>query len=154
MARFREVFDLVDAALRAGVTRPAVIARLAKLGLELTPATFKSYVERLRREQSLTAIKATETPSRPQAASPVAAAVAPTKDVQRVQQPSATASMPPPADPSRPFDLRAIRAQNYNLEALRARWRKHQREEAAAAKATPPDPGTPAVPTPGPPEPT
>lgn len=143
MARFREVFDLVDHALRAGVRRPAVLARLSKLGLELSPATLKSYVERMRREQAA----ARETNTAPQPTPritpdpltqwpPVHAPAGPPAPVVQsaVPAPSGTSAETAPAE-YRPFDVRAIRAQNYDLDALRRQWRAHEREQAAVARA-------------------
>jgi hypothetical protein len=188
MARFREVFDLVDHALRAGVRRPAVLARLSRLGLELSPATLKSYVERMRREQAA----ARDTNTAPQSTPPItpdpqtqwppahapagppapvvqSAAPAPPMPAEALPTPGDEGSRPPPpvrspasvdiaairngtldgpsaAAPSgtsaetapaecRPFDVRAIRAQNYDLDALRRRWRTMEREKAAADRA-------------------
>lgn len=47
-ARFRDVLDDVEAALAAGVTHAAVIEVLKESGLEMTMATFKSNLQRLR----------------------------------------------------------------------------------------------------------
>jgi hypothetical protein len=155
MARFREVFDLVDHALRAGVRRPAVLARLSKLGLELSPATLKSYVERMRREQA--AVRETNTAPQstpritpdPQTQWPPAHAPAgpPAPVVQSAvpDPPMPAVALPTPSDegstPQSPtrsaasVDIAAIRNRTLDLEAMRREWRAHEREQAAAARA-------------------
>lgn len=50
-ARLREVYDDVEAALRAGVPRSKVVEELAALGLELTLSTFDTTLQRLRRKK-------------------------------------------------------------------------------------------------------
>ena len=47
-ARFRELMDDIEAALKAGVSQARVIEGLAESGLVMTPATFKSNLHRAR----------------------------------------------------------------------------------------------------------
>lgn len=59
-ARLRDVFDDVEAALAAGVSRSLVIEELAAHGLELTLATFETTLKRIRQKrgkQSTTSVK-------------------------------------------------------------------------------------------------
>jgi hypothetical protein len=51
MARFREVFDHVAAALNAGVSRSRARDELASLGLDLSLNTFNVYYARIKRER-------------------------------------------------------------------------------------------------------
>lgn len=155
MARFREVFDLVDHALRAGVRRPAVLARLSKLGLELSPATLKSYVERMRREQAaaretntapqptpritpdpLTQWPPAHAPAGPPAPVVQSAVPAPPMPAEALPTPRGEGSTPPPPTRSAAsVDIAAIRNRTLDLEAMRRDWRAHEREQAAAARA-------------------
>ena len=48
-ARFRDVYDDVEAALSAGVSRERVRTELGRLGLQMTPATFYTTLSRIRR---------------------------------------------------------------------------------------------------------
>lgn len=47
-ARLRDVIDDVEAALSAGVPRSAVVEELARLGLEMSLATFETTLKRIR----------------------------------------------------------------------------------------------------------
>lgn len=51
-ARLRDVFDDVEAALNAGVSRVNVLAELQKLGYTMTLASFKSALQRIRKEKN------------------------------------------------------------------------------------------------------
>lgn len=139
IGRFREVFDLVDAALRAGVARTIVIERLAKLGLDLTPATFKSYLERIRAESieppgaQLAASLDTDRQSAPGPATDLAAPPALSHQPPGPSLPTGVpAPQTQPSPSARPVNLRAIREQEYDLDAMRREWRKIQRGKAAA----------------------
>jgi hypothetical protein len=50
-ARLRDVFDAVEAALGAGVSRSAVLAELQKQGLTMSPKSFEGAVYRIRKER-------------------------------------------------------------------------------------------------------
>lgn len=50
-ARLRDVFDAVESALGAGVSRAAVLAELQKQGLAMTPKSFEGAVYRIRKER-------------------------------------------------------------------------------------------------------
>lgn len=50
-ARLRDVFDAVEAALSAGVSRSAVLDELQKQGLAMTPKSFEGAVYRIRKER-------------------------------------------------------------------------------------------------------
>lgn len=51
-ARLRDVFDDVEAALRAGVHQADVLAELHQAGFKMTLASFKSALQRIRKERS------------------------------------------------------------------------------------------------------
>lgn len=51
-ARLRDVFDDVEATLNAGVTQADVLAELHALGFTMTMASFKSALQRIRKERS------------------------------------------------------------------------------------------------------
>lgn len=135
MGRLREVFDLVDSALRSGVKRQAVIQRLQTLGLDLSPTTFRTYVDRLRREQRADPTPAPAPPAlstpQPQLARPHHTPAPPVPTAT----PAASISPVPTAESKgEAFDIRAIREQTYDLDALRRRWRNRQRATVQAAK--------------------
>ncbi|KAF1003912.1 MAG: hypothetical protein GAK28_04375 [Luteibacter sp.] len=50
-ARLRDVMDEVEAALKAGVRREAVLAKLHENGFTMTLASFKSALQRIRKER-------------------------------------------------------------------------------------------------------
>ncbi|WP_339410200.1 hypothetical protein [Pseudomonas sp. EA_35y_Pfl2_R5] len=58
-ARLRDVFDKVEAALAAGVRQADVLAELSQAGLDMPIDTFKSALQRIRRERSQCATRAT-----------------------------------------------------------------------------------------------
>lgn len=51
-ARLRDVFDDVEAALRAGVPQADVLAELHQAGFKMTLASFKSALQRIRKERA------------------------------------------------------------------------------------------------------
>ncbi len=51
-ARLRDVFDDVEAALRAGVPQADVLAELHQAGFKMTLASFKSALQRIRKERT------------------------------------------------------------------------------------------------------
>lgn len=53
MARFRDVFEYVDAAIVAGVSYARARDELAELGLDLKLKTFSAFLARIRKERSL-----------------------------------------------------------------------------------------------------
>lgn len=129
MGRFADVYDLVERALTAGASRSAVIEKLAEAGLNLTPATFGSYLARSR------ANKPVHRPEADAKAPVPAAAAAPTAPLFN----AAVASSPP-----RQKSITEIRNTEHDLDAMRRRWRKLQREEGKQAAGTPPPPPAPA----------
>lgn len=50
-ARLREIFDDVEATLQSGVRREAVLATLHDKGFTMTMASFKSALQRIRKER-------------------------------------------------------------------------------------------------------
>lgn len=52
IARLREVFDGVEAALAAGVSQANVLSELSQAGLSMPMATFKSALQRIRKQRS------------------------------------------------------------------------------------------------------
>lgn len=50
-ARLRDIFDDVETALKAGVSQVNVLAELKKLGYTMTLASFKSALQRIRKER-------------------------------------------------------------------------------------------------------
>lgn len=67
-ARLRDVFDDVEAALNAGVSRVNVLAELQNLGYTMTLASFKSALQRIRKERN----KAVKTEPQARSNSPAA----------------------------------------------------------------------------------
>lgn len=51
-ARLRDIFDDVEEALRSGVRRGAVLAKLNENGFTMTAASFKSALQRIRKERA------------------------------------------------------------------------------------------------------
>lgn len=51
-ARLRDIFDEVEAALAKGVRREAVLATLHAKGFTMSPAGFKTALQRIRKERS------------------------------------------------------------------------------------------------------
>ncbi|MFM0140597.1 hypothetical protein [Caballeronia grimmiae] len=51
-ARLRDVFDDVEAALRSGVRREAVLSALHQQGFKMTLESFKSALQRIRKERA------------------------------------------------------------------------------------------------------
>jgi hypothetical protein len=66
----RDVFDDVEAALRSGVRREAVLSALHQQGFKMTLESFKSALQRIRKERAKAGIAA---PIRTPAAAPVPA---------------------------------------------------------------------------------
>lgn len=111
-ARLRDVFDDVEATLNAGVTQDDVLAELHALGFTMTKASFKSALQRIRKE------RAGGSPARRSAAP----APAP---LRHDEKPPAT----PPAENARegdqpkaritnPADVRKARKRDIDLESL------------------------------------
>ncbi len=50
-ARLREIFDEIEAVLQSGVRREAVLATLHAKGFKMTMASFKSALQRIRKEK-------------------------------------------------------------------------------------------------------
>ena len=82
-ARLRDLFDEVQAAIRAGVRRAVIRDALARNGLDMPFSTFVRTLARIRKERGIVASERTEAP-----------AVAPTK---------AVAKSPVETDPRRPI---------------------------------------------------
>jgi hypothetical protein len=53
-ARLRDIFDEVEAALKAGVRREAVLATLHEQGFTMTLLGFKTALQRIRKERTKT----------------------------------------------------------------------------------------------------
>lgn len=53
-ARLRDIFDQVEQTLKAGVQQKDVLAELQKVGFKMTEASFKSALQRIRKERSST----------------------------------------------------------------------------------------------------
>ncbi len=51
-ARLRDIFDDVEAALQSGVRRDAVLATLHEKGFTMTQNSFKTALQRIRKERS------------------------------------------------------------------------------------------------------
>ena len=111
-ARLRDVFDDVEATLNAGVTQADVLAELHALGFTMTMASFKSALQRIRKE------RAGDRPARRS----VAPAPAP---LRHDEKPPAS----PPAENARegdkpkaritnPADVRKARKREIDLESL------------------------------------
>lgn len=51
-ARLRDIFDDVETVLQSGVQREVVLATLHEKGFTMTPKSFKSALQRIRKERS------------------------------------------------------------------------------------------------------
>jgi hypothetical protein len=95
-ARLRDVFDDVEAALQSGVRREAVLAALHEQGFKMTMASFKSALERIRKQRA----KAAKTlPVKTSPATSQGAARAPGVPPVVQQSPAATPSSTQPSPP-------------------------------------------------------
>jgi hypothetical protein len=65
-ARLRDVFDDVEATLRAGVSQADVLAELHGLGFSMTMASFKSALQRLRKARAGDRSLGPSAPAQPQ----------------------------------------------------------------------------------------
>lgn len=109
-ARFRDVFEHVELALQAGVSRETVRVTLESNGLALTPANFKALLHRCRVQA-----KASRSP----APRPASSTAKPTS----VEAPAPNASID---------SLHAIASANPDLDAL-ARLAKTKRKQESAS---------------------
>lgn len=114
-ARLREVIADVEATLKAGVSQADVLAELHKEGFTMTMASFKSALQRIRKE------RAGDKPAR-QSPAPAAA---PSPILRHEEKPAAS----PPAESPRegdkpkaritnPADVRKARKRDIDLESL------------------------------------
>lgn len=109
-ARLREIFDEVEATLNAGTTQADVLDELHASGFTMTMASFKSALQRIRKE------RAGDKPARRSAPAPL----------RHDEKPPAT----PPAENARegdkpkaritnPADVRKARKRDIDLESLK-----------------------------------
>ncbi|MGV1010175.1 MAG: hypothetical protein ACOYBY_16465 [Dermatophilaceae bacterium] len=70
-ARLRDIFEEVEATLRAGVSQTDVLAELHAAGFSMTLASFKSALQRIRKERSKDQVKE-HTRREPRASQPAA----------------------------------------------------------------------------------
>ncbi len=116
-ARLRDVLDDVEAALAAGVTQASVVEVLKEGGLEMSMATFKNTLQRLRAKRG-------GKPAQPVAGSPAKPAPAPAKPSslsapKPVQVPAQAEEEVAPAAPSHnPKDIDQIMGATPDLDAL------------------------------------
>lgn len=99
-ARLRDVFDDVETALRSGVRREAVLAALHEQGFKMTMASFKSALERIRKERT----KAGTLPPKSAPAASTGPTSAPSAQKEPPASSSGTKSSPTPlaGDPPAP----------------------------------------------------
>lgn len=91
-ARLRDVFDDVERALKAGVPQAAVLAELHEAGFTMTIASFKSALQRIRKERS-------EAPPSPKVAAPIKAATAATQEALAASCDPPGGTVEPPGEP-------------------------------------------------------
>ena len=108
-ARLREVFDEVQATFKAGVSQADVLAELNASGLKMTMASFKSALQRIRKERS------NQVDTLPPVSSTTKNQLTPvtTKQDKQVGQPEK--QMPRITNPS---DVRRARSREIDLESL------------------------------------
>lgn len=100
MARFRDVFEYVDAAITSGVSYARARDELAQLGLDLKLKTFSAFLTRIRKERGLNCktttqrqesghtARPTEGPPRQAASSVTAQSEAPVRDATAATRPA------------------------------------------------------------------
>jgi hypothetical protein len=71
-ARLRDVFDDVEATLKAGVPQADVLAELHKSGFTMTIASFKSALQRIRKKRTKPASQPAQAPQQEPAGEPQA----------------------------------------------------------------------------------
>lgn len=76
-ARLRDVFDEVETAINAGVSRAAILAALHDKGFSMGMRSFESALYRIRKERANQSTAKTEKVEKPSAAKPVVKPVAP-----------------------------------------------------------------------------
>jgi len=86
IARFRDVFDAVQNAIDAGVSRIKARDELARLGLDLTQNTFNTFLTRIRKERDEKA-KASSSNEKP-AAAKLASNAQPEESAQEIETPT------------------------------------------------------------------
>lgn len=113
-ARLRDVFDDVEAALKAGVPQADVLAELHQGGFKMTLASFKSALQRIRKERKASApdLKSAEKNNeKPQAQT--AESTTP-KEKAGTQEEAET----PPRRITNPGDIRKARRRDIDLDDL------------------------------------
>ncbi len=119
-ARLRDIYEEVEVAIQAGVHQVAILAELKSLGLEMSPATFKSALQRIRGQ------KVAPPPSTAQAA--------PTPSPPAQPDPFSAPSPLTGGKTLEPGDLRAIARNRPNLTELARLGREANRAKALKAK--------------------
>jgi hypothetical protein len=106
-ARLRDVFNDVEATLKAGVSQADVLAELHKAGFTMTMASFKSALQRIRKKQTQ--------PAKP-------AAKFGHDQAQPASQPAQAPQEEPAKDPqariTNPADIRKSRRREIDLDDL------------------------------------
>lgn len=105
-ARLRDVFDDVEATLKAGVPQADVLAELHKAGFTMTMASFKSALQRIRKKRTQ--------PAKPAPKLGHDQATEPTSQLPKAPQEEPTKE--PQARITNPADVRKASRREINLE--------------------------------------
>lgn len=107
-ARLREVFDDIEATLKAGVSQATVLNELHDLGFTLKMASFKSALQRIRKERNIptkSALKRTHD------------SIA-TLDKTSIKEPQTGSPEGNPTRITNPADIRKVRNREIDLDDL------------------------------------
>lgn len=126
-ARLRDVLDDVEAALAAGVTQASVVEVLKEAGLEMTPATFKNTLQRLRAKRGgKPAQPAPSSPAKP-AQTPAKAASTKAPEPDQVKAQPVEEEVEPPTASHNPKDIDQIMGATPDLDALAKLGRRNKK---------------------------
>lgn len=108
-ARLRDVFDDVEATLKAGVSQADVLTELQALGFTMTMASFKSALQRIRKERA---------GKKPARRTPDPAKGLRHDEAPAAGQPPENARQEPQARITNPADIRKARRREVDLDGL------------------------------------
>lgn len=111
-ARLRDVFDDVEATLRAGVPQADVLAELHQAGFKMTMASFKSALQRIRKERASAANNSQpKVTTRKQGMPPVT-------ESEPLKESTETPTKQPQVRITNPGDIRKARRRDIDLDDL------------------------------------
>lgn len=109
-ARLRDVFDDVEATLRAGVPQADVLAELHQAGFKMTMASFKSALQRIRKERASAANNSQPVTTRKQERPPLTESEPLKESTEAPKQPQVRIT--------NPGDIRKARRRDIDLDDL------------------------------------